>query len=178
MTQNKVNSTVVKNPNNVVAAARAAEEAKAPKEATKEPVSDQDKLKAFKNKARLNREDWRFILDYKEANKLTADDISGLTGTTSGNVYQWANKFKAEDARLAEENAKKKAEEEAKQLTPTSVIENTKKLLEGVDAKLAAYDAKIAEAKAIVDGAAAGRKAIEDSKAKYQSVIDILSEAK
>ena len=72
-----------------------------------------------------------------------------------------------------EEEEAAKAVEEA-QLTPLIHAKNTQKLLEGVDARLEAFDAKIQAAKDLVASAAAERKKIEDSKAKFQKILELL----
>lgn len=181
-----------KNPNDVVAAARAAQDAKtasdkveeakeatattesvtpeAPKaEEVKEPEaateSEDDKGKR-KNK-RLTRNQWIAIIKkYHESDK-TAAEIAEEHSVSEGSVYKWASDLKKEEDEAA------KAEEAAK-LTPTSVVDDTKKLLEGVDGELEAFDAKIQAAKDLVASAAAERKKIEDSKKKYQQIIELL----
>lgn len=191
-----------KNPNDVVAAARAAQDAKtasdkveAPKEpeqakeaATAEPEAKQPEAKEAtattesvipeaatesegdkgkrKNK-RLTRNQWVAIIKkYHESDK-TAAEIAEEHSVSEGSVYKWASDLKKEEDEAA------KAEEAAK-LTPNSVVDDTKKLLEGVDGELEAFDAKIQAAKDLVASAAAERKKIEDSKKKYQQIIELL----
>lgn len=189
-----------KNPNDVVAAARAAQEAKdatktatdkveapkaedAPKEpeqakeaATAEPEAKQPEAeeakpeegtKTKRKNKRLSRNEWVAIIKkYHESGK-TAAEIAEAHSVSEGSVYKWASDLKKEEEEAA------KAEEAAK-LTPTSVVDDTKKLLEGVDGELEAFDAKIQAAKDLVASAAAERKKIEDSKAKYQQIIELL----
>ena len=183
------------NPNDVVAAARAAQEAKdatktatdkveapkaedAPKEpeqakeaATAEPEAKQPEAeegtKTKRKNKRLSRNEWVAIIKkYHESGK-TAAEIAEEHSVSEGSVYKWASDLKKEEEEAA------KAEEAAK-LTPTSVVDDTKKLLEGVDGELEAFDAKIQAAKDLVASAAAERKKIEDSKAKYQQIIELL----
>ena len=184
-----------KNPNDVVAAARASQEAKeatktatdkveapkaedAPKEpeqakeaATAEPEAKQpeaeEATKTKRKNKRLSRNEWVAIIKkYHESGK-TAAEIAEEHSVSEGSVYKWASDLKKEEEEAA------KAEEAAK-LTPTSVVDDTKKLLEGVDGELEAFDAKIQAAKDLVASAAAERKKIEDSKAKYQQIIELL----
>lgn len=190
--QNKAN-----NPKDVVAAARAAQEAKAeaakvedakkPVEATKveeptaksdaepkEPVdvktedatkdSDSDDKKPRK---RLSRSEWVAILDKKEREGLTAAQIAEEHNVTEGNVYQWASKLKSE----AEEEAKAEA---AAKLSPSNLVDDAIELMKGITGELEAFDAKIAEAKALVDNAAKERKVIEDSRKKYEQIVELL----
>ena len=184
------------NPNDVVAAARAAQEAKtasdkveapkaedAPKEpeqakeaatvtmptATAEPEAKQPEegTKTKRKNKRLSRNEWIAIIKkYHESGK-TAAEIAEEHSVSEGSVYKWASDLKKEE----EEAAKAK---EAAKLTPTSVVDDTKKLLEGVDGELEAFDAKIQAAKDLVASAAAERKKIEDSKSKYQQIIELL----
>lgn len=179
-----------KNPNDVVAAARAAQDAKdatktasdkveAPKaeDAPKEPeqakaepeakAEAEEGTKTKRKNKRLSRNEWVAIIKkYHESGK-TAAEIAEEHSVSEGSVYKWASDLKKEEEEAA------KAEEAAK-LTPTSVVDDTKKLLEGVDGELEAFDAKIQAAKDLVASAAAERKKIEDSKAKYQQIIELL----
>lgn len=195
------------NPNDVVAAARAAQEAKTASEAAakppvaptveeaKEPVAtesdkpEESKAEAFKLEAeedtkeeadtsedsdkpkkprkRLSRSEWVAILDKKEREGLTAAQIAEQHSVTEGNVYQWASKLKAE----AEEEAKA---EEAAKLSPSNIVHDAIELMKGITGELEAFDAKIAEAKALVDNAAKDRKVIEDSKKKYETIVELL----
>ena len=177
-----------KNPNDVVAAARAAQEAKdatktatdkveAPKEpeqakeaATAEPEAKQpeaeEATKTKRKNKRLSRNEWIAIIKkYHESDK-TAAEIAEEHSVSEGSVYKWASDLKKEEDEAA------KAEEA--ELTPLIHAENTQKLLEGVDAKLEAFDAKIQAAKDLVASAAVERKKIEDSKSKYQQIIELL----
>ena len=186
------------NPNAVIAAARAKQEeatAKADVNA-KQPVSNEsgkavsealakgesDKAddkstgtdttatteapdaKTISSRKRKTKDDWKVILEDKEKNNLTAADLVTKYGVSEGSVYAWASRFKtdAEKAEIAN-------------LTPLTAADTIKKLLEGVDAKLAAYDADIAKAKEMVANEAEGRKKIEDSKKSYQDMIDTLT---
>ena len=183
------------NPNDVVAAARAAQEAKtasdkveapkaedAPKEpeqakeaatvtmptATAEPEAKQPEegTKTKRKNKRLSRNEWVAIIKkYHESDK-TAAEIAEEHSVSEGSVYKWASDLKKEEEEAA------KAEEA--ELTPLIHAENTQKLLEGVDARLEAFDAKIQAAKDLVASAAAERKKIEDSKSKYQQIIELL----
>lgn len=164
MTQNKVNSTVVKNPNNVVAAARAAEDAKEP-EASKTEDKDTKNKPSFDRKTKT---EWKAIIAEMLKDNLDPATVSKRYNVSKGSIY----KYKSELAAEVDKDAKKI---EAARLTPLSHAENTQKLLEGVDAELSAFDAKVAEAQAVVDSAAAQRKIIEDSKADYQTMLDLLA---
>lgn len=198
--QNKGKPT---NPNDVVAAARAAQEAKAaaakaedtkkpveaeaeeaakpePKQAvdvkaedaTKEPEADKADSKDSnsddkKPRKRLNRSQWVAILDKKEREGLTAAQIAEEHGVTEGNVYQWASKLKAE----AEEA---EAEAEAAKLSPSNLVNDAIELMKGITGELEAFDAKIEAAKALVDNATKERKVIEDSRKKYEQIVELL----
>lgn len=205
--QNKGNSN---NPNDVIKAAKAAQEAKleaaakaeaeakkaapeaakaeaeAPaKEEPKAPAkaepeaeleefkleSDADKKESDndtdKPRKRLNRKQWIAILAKKEREGLTASQIAEEHGVSEGNVYQWASKLKAE----ADEESKA---EEAAKLTPSSLVSDAIELMKGITTELEDFDAKIAEAKALVDNAAKERKVIEDSHKKYVTIVELL----
>lgn len=170
-------------PKDVVAAARAAQEAKAaaakaedakkpveaePEETTKETEDTKDSSSESKKpRKRLSRSEWVAILDKKEREGLTAADIAEEHGVTEGNVYQWASKLKAE----AEAEAK---EAEAAKLSPSNLVGDAIELMKGITGELEAFDAKIAEAKALVDNAANERKVIEDSRKKYEQIVELL----
>lgn len=193
----KPTSTVVKNPNNVVAAARAAEEAKSkvsnesakavgtPSVTNKAPEAPKTNVgtpsvEAKSNvgtpsvtaadtpkKKRLSRKDWIAILEKKEKQGLTADEIAEEYSVTAGNVYQWASKLKSEGQQQTTTN-----------LSSNSLVEDAKKLLAGIDDELKAFDATIEEAKAKVANAKDERAKIEAKTTKYQTIIDLLGETK
>lgn len=167
----KPSSTVVKNPNNVVAAARAAEEAKgtssvtakakAP-EATKPTVTD-----AKAPSKRLSRKKWIEILAHKDRDGLTASEIAEEYSVSENNVYQWSSKLKAEEQ--VTETAK---------LSSNSLVDDAKKLIAGIDKELAEFDKGIEEAKAKVASAKDDRAKIEAKTKKYQTIIDMFTEEK
>ena len=169
MTQNKVNSTVVKNPNNVVAAARAAEEAKSvsngsvgtPSVEAKQPVE----AKAKPSKRKTAKE-WDSILEEMDRDNLSASEIASKYNVTESNVYQWRSKRKAN-----------LEQQQTANLSSNSLVEDAKKLLAGIDDELKAFDASIEEAKAKVANAKDERAKIEAKTKKYQTIIDLLGEA-
>ena len=122
---------------------------------------------AKKPRKRLSRKEWVAILAKKEREGLTAAQIADEHGVTEGNVYQWASKLKSE----LEAEAK---EVEAAKLTPSSLVDDAIELMKGITGELEAFDTKIDEAKALVDNAAKERKVIEDSRKKYEQIIDLL----
>lgn len=137
-------------------------EPKAEPEASKDSDSD-DK----KPRKRLKREEWVAILAKKEREGLTAAQIADEHGVTEGNVYQWASKLKSE----LEADAK---EAEANELSAANFVDYSLKLLQSVNKKLEAFDAKVAEAQAFIDNSAKERKFIEDSKIIYIDNIEKL----
>ena len=180
MTQNKVNSTVVKNPNNVVAAARAAEEAKSvsngsvgtpsveakqPVEATKGVGTPSVEAKAKPSKRKTAKE-WDSILEEMDRDNLSASEIASKYNVTESNVYQWRSKRKAN-----------LEQQQTANLSSNSLVEDAKKLLAGIDDELKAFDASIEEAKAKVANAKDERAKIEAKTKKYQTIIDLLGEA-
>ena len=185
MSNNKRNVTPIKehleakgkpsNPNEVVAAARAAQEAKTatekPTEASTEPKEATTASTATnepkKTRKRLTRSEWVAILDKKEREGLTAAQIAEEHGVTEGNVYQWTSKLKSE----AEEEAKKA---EAAKLSPSNIVHDAIELTKKIAEKLEAFDKKVEEAQAFVDNADKERKTIKDSKKKYEQIVELL----
>ena len=163
MTQNKVNSTVVKNPNNVVAAARAAEEAKSVSNGSVGTPSVEAKAKPSKRKT---AKEWDSILEEMDRDNLSASEIASKYNVTESNVYQWRSKRKAS-----------LEQQQTANLSSNSLVEDAKKLLAGIDDELKAFDASIEEAKAKVANAKDERAKIEAKTKKYQTIIDLLGEA-
>lgn len=163
MTQNKVNSTVVKNPNNVVAAARAAEEAKSVSNGSVGTPSVEAKAKPSKRKT---AKEWDSILEEMGRDNLSASEIASKYNVTESNVYQWRSKRKAS-----------LEQQQTANLSSNSLVEDAKKLLAGIDDELKAFDASIEEAKAKVANAKDERAKIEAKTKKYQTIIDLLGEA-
>ena len=161
MTQNKVNSTVVKNPNNVVAAARAAEEAKSVSNRSVGTPS----VEAKPSKRKTAKE-WDSILEEMDRDNLSASEIASKYNVTESNVYQWRSKRKAS-----------LEQQQTANLSSNSLVEDAKKLLAGIDDELKAFDASIEEAKAKVANAKDERAKIEAKTKKYQTIIDLLGEA-
>ena len=163
MTQNKVNSTVVKNPNNVVAAARAAEEAKSVSNGSVGTPSVEAKAKPSKRKT---AKEWDSILEEMDRDNLSASEIASKYNVTESNVYQWRSKRKAS-----------LEQQQTANLSSNSLVEDAKKLLAGIDDELKAFDASIEEAKAKAANAKDERAKIEAKTKKYQTIIDLLGEA-
>ena len=163
MAQNKVNSTVVKNPNNVVAAARAAEEAKSVSNGSVGTPSVEAKAKPSKRKT---AKEWYSILEEMDRDNLSASEITSKYNVTESNVYQWRSKRKAS-----------LEQQQTANLSSNSLVEDAKKLLAGIDDELKAFDASIEEAKAKVANAKDERAKIEAKTKKYQTIIDLLGEA-
>ena len=163
MAQNKVNSTVVKNPNNVVAAARAAEEAKSVSNGSVGTPSVEAKAKPSKRKT---AKAWYSILEEMDRDNLSASEIASKYNVTESNVYQWRSKRKAN-----------LEQQQTANLSSNSLVEDAKKLLAGIDDELKAFDASIEEAKAKVANAKDERAKIEAKTKKYQTIIDLLGEA-
>ena len=163
MMQNKVNSTVVKNPNNVVAAARAAEEAKSVSNGSVGTPSVEAKAKPSKRKT---AKEWYSILEEMDRDNLSASEIASKYNVTKSNVYQWRSKRKAN-----------LEQQQTANLSSNSLVEDAKKLLAGIDDELKAFDASIEEAKAKVANAKDERAKIEAKTKKYQTIIDLLGEA-
>lgn len=163
MTQNKVNSTVVKNPNNVVAAARAAEEAKSVSNGSVGTPSVEAKAKPSKRKT---AKEWDSILEEMDRDNLPASEIASKYNVTESNVYQWRSKRKAS-----------LEQQQTANLSSNSLVEDAKRLLAGIDDELKAFDASIEEAKAKVANAKDERAKIEAKTKKYQTIIDLLGEA-
>lgn len=164
MTQNKVNSTVVKNPNNVVAAARAAEEAKSVSNGSVGTPSVEAKAKPSKRKT---AKEWDSILEEMDRDNLSASEIASKYNVTESNVYQWRSKRKAN-----------LEQQQTANLSSNSLVEDAKKLLAGIDDELKAFDASIEEAKAKVANAKDERAKIEAKTKKYQTIIDMFTEEK
>ena len=162
MTQNKVNSTVVKNPNNVVAAARAAEEAKSVSNGSVGIPSVEAKAKPSKRKT---AKEWDSILEEMDRDNLSASEIASKYNVTESNVYQWRSKRKAS-----------LEQQQTANLSSNSLVEDAKKLLAGIDDELKAFDASIEEAKAKVANAKDERAKIEAKTKKYQTIIDMFTE--
>ena len=162
MTQNKVNSTVVKNPNNVVAAARAAEEAKSVSNGSVGTPSVEAKAKPSKRKT---AKEWDSILEEMDRDNLSASEIASKYNVTESNVYQWRSKRKAS-----------LEQQQTANLSSNSLVEDAKKLLAGIDDELKAFDASIEEAKAKVANAKDERAKIEAKTKKYQTIIDMFTE--
>ena len=164
----------------VIAAARAAEAAKeavakAPEavvaDKPKESEAKVEESKSTKEKHvfdRKTKDQWKAIIAEMLKDNLDPATVSKRYNVSRGSIY----KYKSE---LSAELAKDSEKAEAAKLTPLSHAENTKKLLESVDEQLEAFDAKVAEAQAVVDGAAAQRKVIEESKADYKLMLDLLA---
>ena len=149
----------------------AAPEAKEPDAKEPEASKTEDKSKDTKVKHvydRKTKAEWKAIISEMLNDGLEPATVSKRYNVSRGSIY----KYKSE---LAAELAKDAEKEEAAKLTPLSHAENTQKLLESVDAQLADFDAKVAEAQAIVDSAAEQRKIIENSKADYQQILDLLA---
>lgn len=144
----------------------AAPEAKEPEASKTEDKSKDTKVKHVYD--RKTKAEWKAIISEMLNDGLEPATVSKRYNVSRGSIY----KYKSE---LAAELAKDAEKEEAAKLTPLSHAENTQKLLEGVDAQLADFDAKVAEAQAIVDSAAEQRKIIENSKADYQKILDLLA---
>lgn len=167
--QNKGNGS---SPKDVIAAANAqqaakqAEEVKAPIDAVVEPEPAKTETEEPKKvKKRLSRKEWVAILEKKEKLNLTAAQIAEEHNVTEGNVYQWASKLKAE---AEEAKAESKAEAD-----PSIIAANALELLEGVEARLEAFDSKVDEAKAFVANSVNERKEIEASRANFKTAIDL-----
>lgn len=147
-------------------------DAKEPEEVVEPEASKtEDKPKDTKVKHVFDRKtktEWKAIIAEMLNDNLEPATVSKRYNVSRGSIY----KYKSE---LAAELAKDAEKVEAAKLTPLSHAENTQKLLEGVDAQLVDFDAKVAEAQAIVDSAAEQRKIIEDSKADYQQMLDLLA---
>lgn len=139
-------------------------------ETPKEPVdSKQAKIDSIVNTKRKSLDDWNYILDYKDKEGLKDDKaLAEVFKVTISNIHQKRNKLKADRA-----NAK--AKEEAK-LAPVSLADEARKLLEGVDAELKAFDADIQAAKDKVANSKDERAKIEAKTKKYQSIIDLMEE--
>lgn len=162
MTQNKVNSTVVKNPNNVVAAARAAEEAKSVSNGSVGTPSVEAKAKPSKRKT---AKEWDSILEEMDRDNLSASEIASKYNVTESNVYQWRSKRKAN-----------LEQQQTANLSSNSLVEDAKKLLAGIDKELAEFDKGVEEAKAKVANAKEDRAKIEAKTKKYQTIIDMFKE--
>lgn len=139
-------------------------------ETPKEPVDvKQAKIDSIVNTKRKSLDDWNYILDYKDKEGLKDDKaLAEVFKVTISNIHQKRNKLKADRA-----NAK--AKEEAK-LAPVSLADEARKLLEGVDAELKAFDADIQAAKDKVANSKDERAKIEAKTKKYQSIIDLMEE--
>ena len=162
MTQNKVNSTVVKNPNNVVAAARAAEEAKSVSNGSVGTPSVEAKAKPSKRKT---AKEWYSILEEMYRDNLSASEIASKYNVTESNVYQWRSKRKAN-----------LEQQQTANLSSNSLVEDAKKLLAGIDEELKAFDEGIEEAKARVANAKEDRAKIEAKTDKFKLIIEAFEE--
>lgn len=171
--QNKGNTA---NPKDVIAAANAQQAAKTATDTTTK-TEDQPKAPATTNKAtdkpkdkkaskRLSRKEWIAIIERKDKENLTAEDIASEYNVSANNVYQWSSKLKAE------------AKTEMAKTGDKDIVATAKASLGNVDNELKEFDDKVAEAKKLVDNATAERKKIEDKKGKYQSIIDMFTEDK
>ena len=145
----------------------AAEDVVVDTESVTDDKSEADKAAKDKPRKRLNRKQWVAILAKKEREGLTAAQIADEHGVSEGNVYQWGSKLRAElDAAAKAADADK--------LTPSSLVDDAIELMKGITGELESFDSKIAEAKALVDNAAKERKVIEDSRKKYEQIIELL----
>lgn len=134
-------------------------------ESTTPEQIEKNKIQAIRDSKRKSSEDWKYILEYKIAKGLKRDDqLAEVFKVSVSNIQQQRNKLK---------NATKS--KQAVNLTPKSLADTAKELLAGVDKQLAAFDAKVAEAKTLVDNAAIERKKIEDSKKQYEEIIKTFS---
>ena len=170
-----------KNPNDVVNAARASQDAK---EATETGASESKdfKLEALKEKPtakaddkskapskRLSRKKWIEILAHKDRDGLTASEIAEEYSVSENNVYQWSSKLKAEQ---------EASKQPSKPLGDNDIVANAQKMLDGVDGQLEAFDKRVEDAKALVANSDKERKEIEGKKKKYQTIIDLLGDKK
>lgn len=164
--QNKGNTA---NPKDVIAAANAQQAAKTAEDQPKAPATTNeatDKPKDKKASKRLSKKEWIAIIEKKEKENLTAEDIASEYNVSANNVYQWSSKLKAE------------SKQEQAKTGDKDIVATAKISLSHVDTELKEFDDKVAEAKKLVDNATAERKKIEDKKVKYQSIIDMFTEKK
>lgn len=133
-----------------------------------EPVTpEQAKIQALIDTTRKDSDDWAYILNYKKEKGLKTDyQLAEVFKVTVSNIQQQRNKAKGK--------AGKTTKKEEPKLSPSSMVEDALQLMKLVEGDLEAFDAKIAEAKVLVDNAANERKKIEERKKKYVTVVELL----
>lgn len=168
--QNKGNtSQVIKNANAAEAAKTATDTVTKAEDQPKAPATTNeatDKKEKKKSYPKRSRKEWIEILKTKEEEGLTSKEVAAKFNVNPNNVDQWASKFRIE------------AKDEKAKTADKDIVATAKISLEHVDTELKEFDAKVEEAKKLVENATAERKKIEDKKVNYQTIIDMFTEKK
>lgn len=167
--QNKGNTA---NPKDVIAAANAQQAAKTAEDQPKAPATTNEPAKAGDTKKEETKsksytaKEWENILNEMDEKNLKAKDIAEKYTVKENNVYQKRTQ------------RKKALKEEQAKTGDKDIVATAKVSLSYVDTELKEFDAKVEEAKKLVENATAERKKIEDKKVNYQTIIDMFTEKK